>query len=398
MKKLLVLGLAILIAIPVFVNSANPTVDFEWYPATPLSLEVVHFNDTSQNQSQIIERVWYFGDGYGATAKNPTHIYEKPGNYTVKLVVLWNISGVIYGSSKEKTITVQNRPPIANAGPDQILNVRNATFNASASYDPDGNITSYNWNFGDGTTGSGIVVTHTYASDGNFTVVLNVTDNNGSYATDTCNITIDTSAPITNCELNGTSGENGWYISDVNVTFVVNETTSGLNKTFYRIDGGNWTVYNGTFNISSEGIHLLEFYSTDIAGNTEEIKNVTIKIDKTYPSISIITPEERKFYVFGRKVIPTLRKTIIVGKITVEVNSSDNIGISMVKFYVDGEEKYNDTSEPYEWRWGGAIGRKNLTVAAHDYAGLISHDSIEVTMFSLFKPWSENALKDTKLS
>ncbi|MBC7081009.1 MAG: PKD domain-containing protein [Thermoplasmatales archaeon] len=397
MKKLLVLSLAIIMAMPVI--ASDPIVDFDWYPATPSSGEVVHFNDTSQNQSQIIDRVWYFGDGYGATTKNPTHIYEKPGNYTVKLVVLWNISGTIYGSSREKTIVILNRPPVANAGPDQILNVRNVTFDASASYDPDGNITAYNWDFGDGSTGSGKILTHIYAIDGNFTVVLNVTDNNGSYATDICNVTIDTVAPVTECVLNGTSGENGWYISDVNVTFNVTDATSGVNKTFYRLDGGNWTVYNGTFNISSEGIHLLEFYSTDVAGNSEEIKNVTIKIDKTSPSISIITPEERKFYVFGRKILPTLRKTIIVGKITVEASASDNIGINMVKFYVNEEEKYNDTEPPYEWRWGGAIGSKNLTVIAYDYAGLNSFSSIEVTIFSLFKPWSENALlEENRLS
>jgi streptogrisin C len=52
-------------------------------------------------------------------------------------------------------------------------------FNGSGSYDPDGSIVSYAWNFGDGTTGSGAFVNHVYPYEGTFTVTLTVTDNSG---------------------------------------------------------------------------------------------------------------------------------------------------------------------------------------------------------------------------
>lgn len=55
-------------------------------------------------------------------------------------------------------------------------------FNASGSYDPDGSIVSYAWNFGDGTTGSGAVVNHVYPYEGSFPVTLTVTDNSGKTA------------------------------------------------------------------------------------------------------------------------------------------------------------------------------------------------------------------------
>ena len=53
------------------------------------------------------------------------------------------------------------------------------TFNASSSYDPDGFIVSYYWDFGDGTNGTGISVFHTYFVNGTFTVTLTVVDNDG---------------------------------------------------------------------------------------------------------------------------------------------------------------------------------------------------------------------------
>jgi streptogrisin C len=54
-----------------------------------------------------------------------------------------------------------------------------ADFNASGSYDPDGSIVSYSWNFGDGTTGSGVTASHIYPYEGTFLVTLTVTDDSG---------------------------------------------------------------------------------------------------------------------------------------------------------------------------------------------------------------------------
>lgn len=52
-------------------------------------------------------------------------------------------------------------------------------FNASESSDPDGNIVSFDWNFGDSTNGTGSIVNHSYSKEGTYYAVLNVTDNDG---------------------------------------------------------------------------------------------------------------------------------------------------------------------------------------------------------------------------
>ena len=53
------------------------------------------------------------------------------------------------------------------------------TFDASASSSPDGAIISYEWNFGDGETDTGVIVSHVYEEKGQYEVTLIVTDSNG---------------------------------------------------------------------------------------------------------------------------------------------------------------------------------------------------------------------------
>lgn len=69
-------------------------------------------------------------------------------------------------------------PPVAqfSYSPSEPLVNQTVTFNASASYDPDGNITKYAWDFGDGTTGCGMIVNHTYTASGAYIVTLTVKD------------------------------------------------------------------------------------------------------------------------------------------------------------------------------------------------------------------------------
>jgi hypothetical protein len=65
------------------------------------------------------------------------------------------------------------------------------TFNAGSSYDPDGSIVSYDWDFGDGTTDSGVIVSHSWSASGSYTVTLTVTDDDG--VTDSVSSSVDIS-------------------------------------------------------------------------------------------------------------------------------------------------------------------------------------------------------------
>lgn len=65
------------------------------------------------------------------------------------------------------------------------LTGRSITFDASRSFDIDGSIVSYAWDFGDGSNAMGMTVTHAYATPGNFTIRLIVEDNDGATASKT---------------------------------------------------------------------------------------------------------------------------------------------------------------------------------------------------------------------
>jgi len=66
------------------------------------------------------------------------------------------------------------------------------TFDASASFDPDGTIVSYTWEFGDSTVGSGVMPTHAFANPGVYTAILTVVDNQSLSSTATHQVTVNT--------------------------------------------------------------------------------------------------------------------------------------------------------------------------------------------------------------
>ena len=91
----------------------------------------------------------------------------------------------------------QPEPPVASFtySPSAPEVGETVTFDAGNSYDPDGEITNYAWDFGDGTNGTGVTATHSYASASPYSVKLTVTDNDGLIDTDTKGFDVDVPPP-----------------------------------------------------------------------------------------------------------------------------------------------------------------------------------------------------------
>ncbi|MBE3138093.1 MAG: right-handed parallel beta-helix repeat-containing protein [Thermoplasmata archaeon] len=97
---------------------------------------------------------------------------------------------------------------------------------------------------------------------------------------------IDTVKPVTTIGLSGTMGSNGWYVSNVMVTLSATDTLSGVESTWYKVDAGYWTIYIAPlpFTVSGDGMHTVQYYSFDHAGNQEAAKSVSFKIDTAAPT------------------------------------------------------------------------------------------------------------------
>jgi hypothetical protein len=93
-------------------------------------------------------------------------------------------------------------------------------------------------------------------------------------------VKIDKTAPVTSASAPG-----DWNNDDITINLSASDALSGVKTTHYRLDGG--TQQTGTsLSIGAEGVHTLEFWSVDEAGNAEAAKTVQVKIDKTPPAIN----------------------------------------------------------------------------------------------------------------
>jgi PKD repeat protein len=172
-------------AVDVTVNLTAP-VAVVTVSCSGLRCDVDGGSSTSPN-GPIATYAWQFGDGTDASGARTAHVYAVPGTYPITLTVTDSSGGT---ASATSTVTVTDRPPVAAltaacAGP-------RCTFDASNSSDPDGTITSYAWQFGDGTSATGPTAVHSYAQPGGYTATLVVTDNNGVTATASAPVVVTT--------------------------------------------------------------------------------------------------------------------------------------------------------------------------------------------------------------
>ncbi len=168
------------------------------------SIQFIGNNSYDKEDGKNITYYWDFGDGTNSNQTNPSHIYTQAGNYTVTLTVTDNTGE---NNITTKTIEVKDNlkpiPVITHDKPKITLRQNNIdVFKATTqftnnSYDPDGTIIKYYWQFGDGTTSTEATPTHTYTATGTFTVKLTITDDNGATNTTTTTIKIQYDPPKT---------------------------------------------------------------------------------------------------------------------------------------------------------------------------------------------------------
>jgi PKD repeat protein len=216
----------------------------------------------------IASYAWTFGNGTSGSGATPGVTYATAGTFTVTVTVMDN-GGATNQASTTVTVFANTQPPVANAGGPYASAANVAiSFTGAASRDPDGNVVSYLWNFGDGTTASGITAVHAYAAAGTFTVQLTVTDNDGltNAASTTAQVTDGSGlqSPIANTAgpYQGTTSSpvafDGSASSDPDGTVVSYDWTFG--------DGGTSSGAKPTHAYTTVGTYTVTLTVTDDTG------------------------------------------------------------------------------------------------------------------------------------
>ncbi|KAA3612692.1 MAG: PKD domain-containing protein [Calditrichaeota bacterium] len=266
---------------PTAVAGATPTSG-----TAPLT---VNFSSAGSNDSDgsITGYSWNFGDGGSSTAANPSHTYNSAGNYTAVLTVTDNDGATDTDQVTINVTTSGNQPPTAVAGATPTSGTAPLTvnFSSAGSSDPDGTITGYSWDFGDGGNSAAANPSHTYNSQGNYTAVLTVTDNDG--ATDTDQVTINVSAPANqpptatiNSPANGASYSVGATINYAGTGTDTDGTITGYSWSYNRNGAGPVTFSSsasGSAVGSAPGTYVIVLRVTDNDGATDT-DQVTITI------------------------------------------------------------------------------------------------------------------------
>lgn len=178
----------------------KPTAAFSTSPTSPKVNEPMMFTDTSNpgTGQTITAWSWNFGDGSPLnTSKNPIHTYTTTGSKTVTLTVT-NSCGETDPATKTLTVGDVTPEPCPNPTASFIVTPtkpqagQEVSLSAAASSPGTGHtITSYAWDFGDGTTGTGIAPKKTYTAANNYIITLTVMNDCGKPDVATKAIVVD---------------------------------------------------------------------------------------------------------------------------------------------------------------------------------------------------------------
>jgi FKBP-type peptidyl-prolyl cis-trans isomerase 2 len=175
--------------------------------------------------------------------------------------------------------------------------------------------------------------------DGNLSITYYSVDVAGNQETaHTLSAKVDSTAPVTMPNITGTSGLNGYYISSVKLTLSAADNASGIAATYYKLGSATtYTLYRGTaINFTTQGTHLISYYSVDVAGNKEAVKTTTIKIDSVAPPVTITTATPA---------------TVLTNTVTVAGTSQANVSINVVLLDSSGKSVTAATTTNSTGHW-----------------------------------------------
>ncbi len=275
MNYLIKIGLLIWIVLASFANLMAQQSSFALDHTEGCGALVVHFTNTSTYQGEVVFN-WNFGNGSQSADEHPSISYTSAGTYTITLVVTDD-----HGSSTSSHQVVVHPFPTVNfnspihSGCEPL----NVNFH-DQSHVADAAITTWEWNFGDGTISNTQNPSHNYTHAGSYTVILEIQDALGCEN----HITVGDYVQVSQPPIPSFSANPSQYCEPVNVSFTNTSTTIAppYSSSWNFGDGSSSNQTNPTHYFQA-GNHQVTLLVTDAYGCSASCSN--------YVSITNLNPE-----------------------------------------------------------------------------------------------------------
>ena len=250
-----------------------------WY-VSDVQVEIVPSDPAPSSGTQ------YFAYNLGAGWVPYTTPFSIPeGVTTLKIHLVDNADNEAISASE---IKVDTTPPSISGSLDQSPNALgwfNTSVNLTASAsDITSGVANLNYSFNN-------VSWTPYTSalnftDGSTTLYLTADDLAGNSRTISQEIKVDTQLPTISYQINGTTGESGWYISETQVEVFQSDPAPSSGIQFFRtsLDGISWTAYTAPLDFT-DGTYVLQMHVSDNADN-QDLDGIALNVDTTPPQIS----------------------------------------------------------------------------------------------------------------
>jgi FOG: PKD repeat len=305
----------------------------------------INFTNTSTGTAPLTYQ-WNFGDGITSSLLNPAHTYTSAGTYSVKLITT-NGSGCSDTITKANAVVIGGAKADFSTPPSICQNTPFTITNTSSSIPA--NVT---WNFGDGTSSTGINPTKTYTTTGNF--IIKMVANFGSCSDSVSKSITVVSKPV----ISFTADKTGSCRPPLTVNFT--STVAGGNLYYWNFgDGTTSTLQNPSHTYTAFGVYDVKLVVTNAGGCKDSlVKPAYIKVQGpkvTIPGlpakdcapfsytfnadINSVDPVVSYLWNFGDGTTSTLATpthTFATGKYTISVIITTAGGCSDTATVIDG--------------------------------------------------------------
>ena len=273
------------------VSGAPPplTASFAYSPSSTQAGEPVTFTASASGGTSPFTFSWSFGDGSTGTGSPVPHTYSSVGSYTTALTVK-DSSTPLKTATSQKTVSATSPPPpisvtftLNPSSPDagQSISFIASAFGGAPPY-------SYSWSYGDGSAGTGLQVTHTYNSDGNYQVTLTVADSLGNTGTGVSPVVIGTTPLQDGFTYSPTSPQPS---DSINFT----ASARGGNPPYsYSWDFGNGASASGvsaTYSYASAGSYVVTLTVIDSANRSNDTSQSLTIYSPAHPDFRLNTDQ-----------------------------------------------------------------------------------------------------------